>query len=147
MVVTAGDDEFALSPDAADELRESLADALTARKAFVNTTGVHRDDGRYVVERRGADSAGNSKVFDSFDSLRRLFERLPAEFTAEDLSRTGLTAGRRHMVLWHLVEHPRFPCELASRQPLTGQKVASETATAEQTEEPPAESATEGSEA
>ncbi|WP_232685968.1 DUF7528 family protein [Halobacterium zhouii] len=147
MVVTAAGDEFVLSPDAADELRGSLADALTARETFVNTAGVHRDDGQYVVERRGANSAGNSKVFDSFDSLRRLFGRLPEEFAAEDLSRTGLTAGRRHMVLWHLVEHPQFPCELTSRQPLTGRKVAPEAATVEQTEESPAESATEGSEA
>lgn len=124
VVVTAGEDEFALSPDAAAELRESLADALTAREAFLNTAGEHRANGQYVVERRGADSAGNSKVFDSFECLRRLFERLPEEFTADDLSRTGLTAGRRHMVLWHLVEHPQFPCGLASRQPLTGRKVS-----------------------
>jgi hypothetical protein len=28
------------------------------------------------------------------------------------------------MVLWHLVEHPAFPCGLASRQPLTARKDA-----------------------
>jgi hypothetical protein len=44
------------------------------------------------------------------------------------------------MVLWHLVEHPQFPCELASRQPLTGRKGSD-------TEAPPTGvSATEGSE-
>jgi len=88
----------------------------------VNTAGVRRPDGSYVVERRGADSAGNRKVFESFDALRRRCERLPETFTAEDLSATGLTAGRRHMVLWHLVEHPAFPVALASRQPLTAEK-------------------------
>ena len=92
----------------------------------MNTVGVHRADGSYVVERRGADSAGNRKVFDSFDALARLCQRLPAEFTADDLSATGLTAGRRHMVLWHLVEHPGFAVELASRQPLTAEKTATE---------------------
>ena len=141
-MLSGGGDEFALSRDDADELQEALADALTAREAFLNTAGVHRADGRYVVERRGADSAGNSKVFDSFGALRRLFERLPEEFTAEDFSRAGLTAGRRHMVLWHLVEHPQFPCELASRQPLTGRKVTADASATERTTEPAAESAT-----
>ncbi|AKH97878.1 hypothetical protein HLASF_1394 [Halanaeroarchaeum sulfurireducens] len=84
--------------------------------------GEHRLDGSYVVERRGADSSGNAKVFDSFEALERLGERLPAEATAEDLSRVGLTGGRRHMVLWHLVEHPGLPYDLASRQPLTARR-------------------------
>jgi hypothetical protein len=116
-------DELLLSRDDADQLRNSLADALTARETFLNTAGEHRADGTYVVERRGADSAGNQKVFDSFACLQRLFDRLPDEFAAEDLSASGLTAGRRHMVVWHLVEHPEFDCELASRQPLTARKV------------------------
>lgn len=103
-------------------MREALADALTSRREFLNTACEHRLDGSYVVERRGADSAGHRKVFESFDSARRLFDRLPDEFTAEDLSRTGLTGGRRHMVLWHFVEHPDVPCTLASRQPLTARK-------------------------
>ncbi|WP_082687205.1 DUF7528 family protein [Halobacterium hubeiense] len=126
VAVTVGDEELLLSREAAAELRDSLDDALTSREAFVNTVGVHRADGSYVVERRGADSAGNRKVFDSFDALARLWQRLPAEFTADDLSTTGLTAGRRHMVLWHLVEHPGFAVELASRQPLTAEKTATE---------------------
>nr|WP_255149216.1 hypothetical protein [Halorarius halobius] len=62
-------------------------------------------------------------MFDSFDRLERLYERLPDEFTAEALGRTGLTGGRRHMVLRHVVEHPAFDCELASRQPLTVRKL------------------------
>jgi len=126
VAVVVDDEELLLSREDAAELRDSLDDALTARETFVNTVGVHRSDGSYVVERRGADSAGNRKVFDAFEELRRLCERLPAEFTADDLSVTGLTAGRRHMVLWHLVEHPAFEVALASRQPLTAEKTATE---------------------
>ena len=79
-----------------------------------------------MIERKGADSAGNSKVFDSFEMLERLVDRLPDETVADDLSRVGLTGGRRHMVLWHLVENPQFPFELASRQPLTARRVSDE---------------------
>lgn len=61
-------------------------------------------------------------MFDGFAALERLYGRLPAEFTADDVGRTGLTGGRRHMVLRHFVEHPAFDCELASRQPLTARK-------------------------
>ncbi|WP_336038015.1 DUF7528 family protein [Halobacterium yunchengense] len=123
MAVAVDGEELLLSREDAARLRDSLEDALTAREAFVNTAGVHRADGSYVVERRGADSAGNRKVFADFECLRRLFDRLPETFTAEDLSASGLTAGRRHMVLWHLVEHPGFACGLAARQPLTAEKV------------------------
>ena len=63
-------------------------------------------------------------MFDSSRALDRLYDRLPAEFTAEDVGRTGLTGGRRHMLLRHLAEHPRFDCELVSRQPLTVRKTA-----------------------
>lgn len=111
-----------LSREDAECLREELADALTQRREFLNTACEHRLDGRYVVERRGADSAGHRKVFESFDAAQRLFDRLPDEFTADDLSSTGLTGGRRHMVLWHFVEHPDFACSLSSRQPLTATK-------------------------
>lgn len=102
-----------------ETLRDGLADALVDRESFFHTAGEHRPDGSYVVERTGADSTGNSKVFESFETLVRLAERLPDEVVADDFSRVGLTGGRRHMVLWHLVEHPAFPFELASRQPLT----------------------------
>ncbi|MFC7167673.1 DUF7528 family protein [Halospeciosus flavus] len=103
-------------------LRETLDDTLTGREEFLRTAGVHREDGSYVVERRGADSAGHRKVFECFDALRRLYDRLPATFTADDLSATGLTGGRRHMVLRHFVEHPAFDCTLSKRQPLTARK-------------------------
>jgi hypothetical protein len=88
----------------------------------VYTSGEHREDGSYVVARRGADSAGHRKVFASFARLERLYERLPETFTAEDIGRTGLTGGRRHMLLRHVVEHPAFDCELVSRQPLTARR-------------------------
>lgn len=122
MAVAVGGDELVLTRRQADQLREALADALTARHEFLHTVGEHRADGSYVVERRGADSAGHRKVFDSFEALRRLYRRLPEEFTAETVGRTGLTAGRRHMLVWHLAEHPAFDCALASRQPLAARK-------------------------
>ncbi|MGB9962707.1 MULTISPECIES: DUF7528 family protein [Halobacterium] len=128
VVVSVDGDELVLPTDDAEQLRDSLSDALTARESFMNTAGVRRPDGSYVVERRGADSAGNRKVFESLDALRGRCRRLPETFTAEDLSATGLTAGCRHMVLWHLVEHPAFPVALASRQPLTAEKTATEVA-------------------
>jgi len=108
-----------LSVDDANKLQQELEDALTATAEFMHTTAEHRRDGKYVVERRGADSAGNRKVFDSFEELRRLADRLPRTVGADDLTRVGLTGGRRHMVLWHLIEHPEFPFELDGRQPLT----------------------------
>nr|WP_205254540.1 hypothetical protein [Halorussus sp. JP-T4] len=107
-------------------MRAALGDALTERREFVRTAGTHREDGSYVVARRNADSSGHSKVFESFAALRRLYDRLPDEFTAEDVGRSGLTGGRRHMLVRHLAEHPAFDCELAKRQPLTGAKRAAE---------------------
>jgi hypothetical protein len=88
----------------------------------VRTAGTHREDGSYVVERRHADSSGHRKVFESFASLRRLYDRLPEAFTAEDVQRTGLTGGRRHMLVHHFAEHPAFDCGLEKRQPLTARK-------------------------
>jgi hypothetical protein len=61
-------------------------------------------------------------VFESFEALRRLYDRLPAEFTAEDVSRTGITGSRRHMILRHICEHPAFDCQIARRNPLTAEK-------------------------
>lgn len=114
--------ERRLSRTDADALREALAEALTEKREFLRTSGERRDDGSYVVARRSAESAGHRKVFDGFAALERLYERLPAEFDADDVGRTGLTGGRRHMVVRHLAEHPAFDCELASRQPLTARK-------------------------
>ncbi|SEO72926.1 hypothetical protein SAMN04487948_104408 [Halogranum amylolyticum] len=65
-------------------------------------------------------------MFASFAELRRLYGRLPTEFTAEDVGRSGLTGGRRHMLVRHLAEHPAFGCELVSRQPLTARKTEAE---------------------
>jgi hypothetical protein len=103
-------------------LRDALHDALTSRREFLHTVGVHREDGSYVVERRGADSAGHRKVFDSPAALARLFDRLPAEFAAEDVTATGVTGTRRHLLVRHLAEHPDYDCELTARQPLTVRK-------------------------
>ncbi|WP_233204259.1 DUF7528 family protein [Halegenticoccus soli] len=123
-----GGDERRLSRRAAAELRDSLAEALTRREEFFRTAGEHREDGCYVVSRRGADSAGHSKVFRSFRELERLYDRLPEEFTAEEVGRTDLTGGRRHMLVRHFAEHPAFDCRLVSRQPLTARKADADAA-------------------
>jgi len=122
VVVTVDGVDHELSRAAASRLAEALQDALTAREAFLRTAGHHRADGAYVVSRRGAESAGNRKVFDSFDRLERLYERLPGEFDADDVGRTGITGSRRHMVVRHLAEHPAFDCEAVSRNPLRVRK-------------------------
>jgi hypothetical protein len=119
---------------AASELRDALGAALTHREEFLHTAGEHREDGSYVVSRRGADSAGHSKVFPSFDALTRLYERLPVEFTATEVGRSGLTGGRRHMLVRHFAEHPAFDCGLTSQQPLTARKRESEGAKAVDTD-------------
>lgn len=67
-------------------------------------------------------------MFASFDRAVRLFERLPATFTAEDVGRTGLTGSRRHMLVRHYAEHPAFDCALIARNPLTVEKTAGEAA-------------------
>ncbi|WP_135852871.1 DUF7528 family protein [Halorussus salinus] len=110
----------------ADRLRTALGEALTERREFVRTAGTHREDGSYVVERRQADSAGHRKVFESFAALRRLYDELPATFTAPDIEQSGLTGGRRHVLVHHFAEHPDFDCELTKRQPLTARKRDSE---------------------
>ncbi|MFB6105055.1 MAG: hypothetical protein ABEJ57_08280 [Halobacteriaceae archaeon] len=120
--VSFGDDRVVLSREQARQLRDALDDAVSTRRSFTHTACHHREDGSYVVERRGADSAGHRKVFDSVEALTRLLGRMPEEFTADDLTRSGLTDGRRHLVLWHLVEHPAFDCRLVSRQPLTARR-------------------------
>ena len=120
--VTVAGQTHELTRDEADQLREALGEALTRCREFVRTVGHHREDGSYVVARRQANSAGHRKVFEGFDALGRLYDRLPREFTAEDVGRAGLTGGRRHMLVHHLAEHPSFDCELTSRQPLTARK-------------------------
>ena len=120
--MTVAGERHELSRAEADQLRAALGDALTERREFVRTVGTHREDGSYVVARRRADSSGHSKVFESFAALRRLYDRLPGEFAAEDVGRSGLTGGRRHMLVHHFAEHPAFDCELAKHQPLTASK-------------------------
>ncbi|MFB6253303.1 MAG: hypothetical protein ABEI06_01675 [Halobacteriaceae archaeon] len=122
VVVEYNNTSLELSRREARVLAQSLKDSLTQEYEFLQTTGNHRHNGEYVVERRNADSSGHRKVFDSFDNLKRLYKRLPEEFSADDLGRSGLTNGRKHMVLWHFVEHPEFPCRLLKRQPLTAKK-------------------------
>jgi hypothetical protein len=112
-----------LSRADAAQLQEEIGDALTERREFFRTAGEHREDGSYDVERRGADSAGNAKVFESFDHLRRLFDRLPDEFDADAVATTGITGSRRHMMVRHFAEHPSFDCTIASRNPLAAEKL------------------------
>jgi hypothetical protein len=108
-----------LDPETATALRAALGEALSRRRTFVHTVGRHRPDGTYVVERRGADSAGNSVVFDSFAALERLYDRLPATIDAEAVGRAAsVTGSRRHLVVRHFAEHPAFDCAVDSRCPL-----------------------------
>lgn len=113
---------YELTRSEAQALQDELSDALTETREFLRTVGEHREDGKYVVSRRNATSAGHSKVFESFRELERLFERLSTEFTAENVGRTGLTGGRRHLLVHHLAEHPAFDCTLVKHQPLTVRK-------------------------
>jgi hypothetical protein len=122
LLLTLGGGTHRLDREAATRLRSALGDALARRREFLRTVGEHRPDGSYVVSRRGAESSGHRKVFDSFTALERLYEGLPREFTARDVAGDGLTGSRRHALVHHLVEHPSFDCELSSRQPLTGRK-------------------------
>nr|WP_276282084.1 hypothetical protein [Halorussus sp. DT72] len=61
-------------------------------------------------------------MFESFEALRRMFDRLPVEFTADDVGRTGITGSRRHMLVRHFAEHPAFDCDITRRNPLTAEK-------------------------
>jgi len=126
IVLAVDGHDYELSRDEATDLQEAVGDALTQRREFFRTAGVHREDGTYEVARRGADSAGNSKVFESFEALRRLFDRLPTEFSADDISRTGITGSRRHMLVRHFAEHPSFDCTITRRNPLTAEKTVEE---------------------
>jgi hypothetical protein len=122
IVVAVDGTEHVLDRDAAAQLQEAIGDALTERREFFRTAGTYRKDGSYEVSRRGADSAGNAKVFQDFEQLRRLYGRLPDEFTAEDVGRTGITGSRRHMIVRHLAEHPAFDCDIECRKPLRAAK-------------------------
>jgi len=114
--------DYELDRGRARELRDALSEALSGRREYVHTACEHREDGAYVVERRGASSSGHRKVFDSLEAVREAFASLPEEFVAEDVSAAGVSGGRRHMLVWHFTECPEFDCELVSRQPLTARK-------------------------
>jgi hypothetical protein len=122
VAIRIGDRQVRVSRREAVALREAIGDAVARTDTFVRTTGRHRPDGTYVVARRGADSDGNAKVFESFAAVERLFERLPREFTAEDVGGEGITGSRRHMVVRHVAEHPAFDCEVVRGSPLTVRK-------------------------
>ncbi|WP_199174929.1 DUF7528 family protein [Halegenticoccus soli] len=122
ILVRMGERTCELSRADAADLQEAIGSALTEKREFFRTAGEYREDGSYVVSRRGADSTGNAKVFQTFEALRRLYDRLPEEFTAEDVGRTGITGSRRHMLIRHFGEHPAFDCEISRRNPLTGRK-------------------------
>lgn len=96
---------------------------MTERHEFLRTAGQFRENGTYEVSRRNADSSGNAKVFESFDALCRLYDRLPQEFTAEEVEESGISGSRRHMLVRHFAEHPAFDCRIGSRNPLTVEKV------------------------
>ncbi|WP_439028719.1 DUF7528 family protein [Haloarchaeobius sp. DT45] len=124
IVVSIGGTEQTLSRREAVALQSQIGDALVERREFFRTAGVHREDGSYEVTRRGADSSGNAKVFENFTEVKRLYNRLPDEFGAEAVGRTGITGSRRHMMVRHFAEHPSFDCEITSRSPLTVQKTS-----------------------
>jgi hypothetical protein len=128
-----GDRSCELSRTDAIELQAAIGSALTEKREFFRTAGEYREDGSYVVSRRGADSAGNAKVFENFEELRRLYGRLPDEFDADDVGRTGITGSRRHMVIRHFCEHPAFDCEIERRNPLRAKKSTSTTRVVEAT--------------
>jgi hypothetical protein len=131
ILVTIDGTQHRLSRAAARELQTAIGDAMVERREFVHTSGEHREDGSYVVARRGADSAGNAKVFESFARIERLYERLPDEFAADDVSRTGITGSRRHMLVRHFAEHPAFDCRITQRNPLIVEKQPRQEADAE----------------
>ncbi|MCU4753165.1 hypothetical protein OB919_14465 [Halobacteria archaeon AArc-curdl1] len=114
-----GTRSYTLSRAAARELRTQLSTALETEHEFVRTRGTYRADGTYVITRRGVTSSGHRKVFDDFETLSRRFRDLPETFTANDIDWPGVSGRRRHLCCWHFLEHPQFPCQLVTRQPLT----------------------------
>ena len=107
-------------------MQSAIGEALTTSREYVYTTGTHREDGSYVVSRRGAESAGNRKVFDSFGDLETLYRELPSRIDAEAVGQHGITGSRRHLVVRHFAEHPAFDCRVVSRRPLVAEKTGSD---------------------
>jgi len=106
----------------ATALSDAIGAAVRGRREFVRTARVVHADGSYEVRRRGADSSGNRKVFDDRRELRRLYERLPERFGADDVDHPSVSGSRRHLLVRHVAEHPGFDCELVCRRPLTVEK-------------------------
>ena len=110
---------------AGDEIAATATDDHTSIELTIG-------DDQYVLARDDAAEL-QAVVGDALtDELRRLYERLPEAFDAEDIGRTGITGSRRHMIVRHVVEHPAFDCEMASRKPLRAEKTDTDAA-----EEPP----------
>jgi hypothetical protein len=124
VVLSVDGTECELTRAEAVALRSAVGRAVRSRREFVRTAGEHRTDGSYAVERRGADSAGNAKVFDAFGDLVALYERLPTAFDADALDGEGVTGSRRHLVVRHFAEHPAFECSIDSRSPLRVRKAS-----------------------
>jgi len=124
--ITVGD--VAVEPTRAEAtaLSDAIGAAVEGRREFVRTAAVVHPDGRHEVRRRGADSAGNRKVFDDRREPRRPYERLPERFGADDVDHPTVSGSRRHLVVRHLAEHPAFDRDLVRRRPLTVAKRAGE---------------------
>ena len=119
-----------LSRERALSLREAIGEGLERREKLFRTAGHYRADGSYVVIRRGADSAGNRQVFDSFEVLGDLFSDLPATFDADAIGENAPVSGsRRHLLVRHFAEHPAFDCRLVNERPLRARKVPDESGT------------------
>ncbi|MFB6254497.1 MAG: hypothetical protein ABEI06_07805 [Halobacteriaceae archaeon] len=120
--MSVGEETIELSREEVVEIKHTLEDAVTERDEFVHTIGTYHPDGAYTIKRRGATSAGNKKKFESFVRVRQIYDALPRKFDAEDIGKYGITGSRRHMVIWHYIEHPRFACQIQCRNPLTASK-------------------------
>ncbi len=123
VAIAVGNEITRLDHGEATDLRSAIGTAASHRREFVRTAGEFRPDGTYAIERRGADSPGNAKVFPDFPAFERLYERLPRTFGAADLEPADVTGSRRHLVVWHFAEHPGFDCVIESRRPLAVRKV------------------------
>jgi hypothetical protein len=126
IVLTIDGTGYELSRHEAVAVQEVIGDALTTSREFVYTACTYREDGSYVVSRRSGDSSGNAKVFDTFDVVTRLFDRLPGRFGVDDVARTGITGSRRHLLVRHFAEHPAFSCRIVRRSPLIVEKCDSD---------------------
>jgi hypothetical protein len=122
VVITVADRVCELDRADAAELRAAIGEAVADRRTFLRTACEYRPDGSYAVERRAADGDSPAKVFESVEAVRELYDRLPTEFDAEAVGRSGITGSRRHLLIRHFAEHPAFDCSITCRNPLTARK-------------------------